>query len=82
MGKEKNPTIAEIIAYLEKFPKDTEVVLSVKDYYSSYGVDSKFENFDTASVIWNHRINLFGQLALNVVVNKKEGKRPKITFIK
>lgn len=58
MSKErKNPTVAEIIAYLERLPKDAEVRLSINDHYSTHGASASLMDFDMSSGVWNHSYN-------------------------
>lgn len=57
-NKRKNPTVEEIIAYLDKLPKDAEVKLSVKDSYSALGTSATFVDFDINNKILNHAYDI------------------------
>jgi len=70
-------TIREMIEFLERFPQDGEVRISVSDSYSQYGESAKLAPFDVGSHAFNTDANW---LTLNVSLDKNEGKNPKITF--
>lgn len=91
MSKERrNPTVEEVIAYLETLPKDAEVKLSIKDHYSTHGETATLMDFDMTTTIWNHTYNKdCNWLTLNAHIDTKKPffdgeveKFPKITFRK
>ena len=85
----KDVTVGDMIAYLERLPKDTKVRLSVGDYYSRYGEEATFMDFSMEGGIWNHFYNDAGWITLKANLNTQKPyydgdveKHPKITFRK
>lgn len=81
--------ISELIGHLEKIKinsGDTEIVFSVRDYFSKYGFDAG-PSFDTDGYLWTG-VNTNGkQTRLSVYLLPQqwpleEEKQPKITFRK
>ena len=84
-----NPTVKDMIKYLERLPEDTTVSLSISDHYSTYGQSAKLLDFDMDSTLWNHPLNsdlhnltLMAYLDNGITGNGEVIKHPKIVFIK
>ena len=81
-------TVKEMIAYLERLPEDTEVVLSVRDHYTTYGQTAHFHDFSMEGGIWNHptrdnQLTIVASLDTQRPMTSNEvEKYPKITFRK
>ena len=84
----KAVTVGDMIAYLERLPKETKVRLSIGDHYSRYGESASFMDFNMDGGIWNHTRNgdwITLNASLDNIEPHFEGevvKYPKITFRK